>query len=104
MSERTYVISVPHAMVGVFTNQLRLLVKTPTVARAVIYVLILSQVSSGYSQDKLSNSGQDIAKYIPMRQRVQIMEGFWKWKMDNILPAVMKEQGVDLWIIREQRS
>jgi hypothetical protein len=32
------------------------------------------------------------------------MESFWVWKRENVLPAVMREQGVDLWIIRNDEA
>ena len=41
-----------------------------------------------------------IAAIPQMRERVRIMEGFWRWKKENVLPAVMRQQGVDMWIVR----
>jgi len=39
-----------------------------------------------------------------MRERVQVMERFWRWKRENVLPKVMREQGVDMWIIRSDEG
>ena len=39
-----------------------------------------------------------------MRERVQVEQGFWDWKRENVLPEIMREQGVDLWIIRNNEE
>lgn len=69
-----------------------------------VLVLLFDVALNATAQEKLLNTRQDIENILPMRQRVQIMENFWKWKRDNVLPAVMKEQGVDLWIIRNNEA
>ena len=56
------------------------------------------------AQSEWTHTGRDIENYLPMRQRVQIMERFWKWKRENVLPDVMREQQVDLWIIRNNEA
>jgi len=37
---------------------------------------------------------------LPMRERVKLMEKWWKWKRKHVLPMIMREQGIDMWIIR----
>jgi hypothetical protein len=39
-----------------------------------------------------------------MRQRVRIMEKFWAWKRANVLPMIMRELGVDMWIVRNDEE
>ncbi len=67
-------------------------------------ILVTLITSYTYSQNAYSNTGSDIKNILPMRRRVQIMENFWQWKKENVLPAVMREQGVDLWIIRNNEA
>ena len=43
--------------------------------------------------------GGYIDNMAPMRERVQQMEAFWKQKKAEVLPVVMREQGVDCWIV-----
>ncbi len=69
---------------------------------ALVLLMYISLIAE--AQDKPSMVGQDIQNILPMRQRVQIMEDFLKWKRDHVLPAVMREQGVDLWIIRNNEA
>ena len=67
------------------------------VAVTVIPMLV---TSSDLLAQRRPNAGQDIQKVIPMRERVQIMQHFWDWKKGNVLPAIMREQGGDMWIVR----
>ncbi len=69
-----------------------------------LVVLVCCIYGSTFAQDTRLNAGQDIRKIIPMRERVQIEQSFWDWKRKNVLPAVMREQGVDLWIIRNNEE
>ncbi len=70
-----------------------------------LMTLVLLLVAAGDSlAQRGRNAGQDIQKVIPMRERVQIMQGFWDWKKQNVLPAIMREQGVDMWIVRNDEQ
>ena len=66
--------------------------------------LILLSVSITFAQAPTAGSGRDVANFIPMRERVQIMQKFWDWKRENVLPMVMREQGIDMWIIRNDEE
>lgn len=48
--------------------------------------------------------GAYIDNMAPMRERVQPMEAFWKQKKAEVLPVVMREQGVDCWIVRNDEA
>jgi hypothetical protein len=67
-------------------------------------VLVVSAVSTSSAQAPKAGSGRDAANFIPMRERVKIMQGFWDWKRENLLPVLMREQGVDMWIIRNDEE
>jgi hypothetical protein len=47
---------------------------------------------------------EDSHNIMPMRERVQLMETWWKWKKEHVLPLVMREQGFDMWIIRNNEA
>ncbi len=49
-------------------------------------------------------SGQDYENILPMRQRVLLMERFWKSKLDHVLPRVMREQNIEMWIVRSDEG
>ena len=46
----------------------------------------------------------DAQKMIPMRERVQIMQRFWEQKKETVLPMVMREQEIDMWIVRNDEQ
>ena len=69
-----------------------------------VTVISMFVTSSDLLAQRGPNAGQDIQKVIPMRERVQIMQHFWDWKKENVLPAIMREQGVDMWIVRSDEQ
>jgi len=40
----------------------------------------------------------------PLRERVKLIEKSWTWKMEHVLLMVMREQEVDMWIIRDDEA
>ncbi len=47
---------------------------------------------------------EDSKNILPLRERVKLTEKWWRWKREHVLPMVMREQGVDLWIIRDDEA
>ena len=47
---------------------------------------------------------EDSKNIRPLRERVKLTEKWWKWKRQNVLPMVMREQGIDMWIIRDDEA
>ncbi len=67
-----------------------------------LFILLTGSIT--FAQVPKAGSGRDTANFIPMRERVQIMQKFWEWKRENVLPMVMREQGIDMWIIRNDEE
>ena len=47
---------------------------------------------------EISNAG-DIHQILPMRERARVYNEILEWRLDNILPAIMREEGVDMWVV-----
>ncbi|MGD9346559.1 MAG: M24 family metallopeptidase [Candidatus Aminicenantes bacterium] len=47
---------------------------------------------------------EDSKNIMPMRERVKLMQKWWDWKKKHVLPMVMREQGVDMWIVRNNEA
>lgn len=47
---------------------------------------------------------EDSKNILPLRKMVETTEKWWRWKRENVLPVVMREQGVDMWIIRDDEA
>ncbi len=41
----------------------------------------------------------DIHKILPERERAQVMNDWLKWRLDNIIPELMRREGIDLWLV-----
>ncbi|HJO05077.1 MAG TPA: hypothetical protein QGG47_14010 [Acidobacteriota bacterium] len=58
--------------------------------------------SEGLAQDRQLSTANHV---IPsLRERVRIMQRWIEWKLQNVLPAVMREQGIDLFIVRNDEG
>lgn len=47
-------------------------------------------------------SGNDIQNILPERERARIMDEGTKWRLDHILPDLMRREGIDLWLVIAQ--
>jgi hypothetical protein len=68
--------------------------------------LALLALTTGMSPAQVppTGSGRDALDILPMRERVRLMEKFWAWKKANVLPKIMREFGVDMWIVRNDEE
>lgn len=41
----------------------------------------------------------DIDRILPLRERARVYNEILEWRLDNILPAIMREEGVDMWVV-----
>ena len=67
-------------------------------------VFCSSLVQPAHAQRNEIGAGQYKKNILPMRQRVQVMQAWWKKKREVVLPQVMREQDVDVWIIRNDEA
>jgi Xaa-Pro aminopeptidase len=47
---------------------------------------------------EISNAG-DIERVLPLRERARVYNEILEWRLDNILPAILAEEGVDMWVV-----
>ena len=74
----------------------------PTLSRPVkIFALLILAVGLG----EMAASGfqaavpVDSRNILPERERARIMDDWLKWRLDNILPDLMRREGIDLWLV-----
>jgi Xaa-Pro aminopeptidase len=41
----------------------------------------------------------DIHKILPEKERAQVVNEWLRWRLDNIIPELMRREGIDLWLI-----
>ena len=69
-----------------------------------LFVMISILLVSGICIQAQIVSIEDSKNILPLRERVRLTEKWWKWKKKHVLPMVMREQGVDMWIIRDDEA
>jgi len=42
---------------------------------------------------------QDEQNVLPLRERAQIVNSFLRWRLDNLIPSLMRSEGIDMWLI-----
>jgi len=47
---------------------------------------------------EISKAG-DIERVLPVRERARVYNEILEWRLDNILPAIMREEGIDMWVV-----
>ncbi len=62
-------------------------------------VLLIFITSITYSQVYGVAAANDIRNILPERERARVMNEWLKWRLDNILPDLMRGEGIDMWVI-----
>jgi Xaa-Pro aminopeptidase len=74
-----------------------------------ILILALSALGAAAGAQTTGESGQslgwemsqagDIERILPLRERARVYNEILEWRLDNILPAIMREEGIDMWVV-----
>jgi hypothetical protein len=43
--------------------------------------------------------GGDTDRILPLRERARLQKEILEWRLDNILPAIMRREGVEMWLV-----
>ncbi|MCU0252676.1 MAG: aminopeptidase P family protein [Vicinamibacterales bacterium] len=41
----------------------------------------------------------DIERILPLRERARVQNEILEWRLDNILPAIMRREGLEMWLV-----
>ncbi len=52
-----------------------------------------------FSQDIGLTNAQDSLNILPERKRAEVMNDWLKWRLDNIIPELMRREGIDMWLV-----
>ena len=63
------------------------------------FIFLLLIASNLYSQDYGVTSVNDSHKILPERERAKVMNEWLRWRLDNIIPKLMRREGIDMWLI-----
>ena len=54
---------------------------------------------TGYAQGRQAGPNLPSPRPLPLREQMEIREGWIKKRLGEILPAIMKRRGIDMWIV-----
>jgi len=61
-------------------------------------ILLLIFVTHTISQDYGVAGVKDIKNILPERDRIPVMNNWLKWRLENIIPELMRREGIDMWL------
>ena len=66
---------------------------------AAIVSFFISGAGYGYVQNIGTTAVRDIDNILPEKDRTEIMDEILEWRLENIIPFLMRREGIDMWII-----
>lgn len=67
--------------------------------RLIILIFIFLTAGNILAQDMGVTDVNDIAGILPEKERAAVMNEILEWRLDNIIPKLMRREGIDMWII-----
>lgn len=67
--------------------------------KVIIFLLLCILVPGGFSQDMPPAQTRDIDNLLPFRDRVPVVNGWLEWRLDNIVPDLLRREGIDMWVV-----
>jgi len=66
----------------------------------VLTIMLLSMAAGmAYSQDIGTTAVRDIDNILPEKDRAKVMNEILEWRLENIVPELMRREGIDMWLI-----
>lgn len=62
-----------------------------------ILLLLFTQIAFTAGQE-IANVG-DSKNILPERERARVINEWLKWRLDNVIPQLMRREGIDMWLI-----
>jgi len=64
-------------------------------------VILISTVMSGaaIAQENDVAAVDDSHNILPQRARAKVMNDWLRWRLDHIVPKLMRREGIDMWLI-----
>ena len=62
-------------------------------------ILISMAVGTSYSQNIGTTAVRDIDNILPEKDRAKVMNEILEWRLEHIIPKLMRREGIDMWLI-----
>lgn len=67
--------------------------------KSIVFFPFFFIVMAGITQNQPVNHSRDIDNILPVRDRVPVVNGWLEWRLDNIVPDLLRREGIDMWIV-----
>jgi Xaa-Pro aminopeptidase len=62
-------------------------------------ILLSAALGTSYSQNIGTTAVRDIDNILPEKDRAKVMNEILEWRLDHIIPDLMRQEGIDMWLI-----
>jgi hypothetical protein len=62
-------------------------------------LFLISAVGYSYSERNEISAVDDSQKILPEKERARVMNEWLEWRLDNIIPKLMRREGIDMWLV-----
>jgi Xaa-Pro aminopeptidase len=62
-------------------------------------LLLVALVPTASAQEYGVPDVQDQQKVLPLRERAEVANSFLRWRLENLIPSIMRSEGIDMWLI-----
>lgn len=70
------------------------------IAKAGLILLAAGMIfQGGWSDDLGVADVKDSRNILPLRERAEIVNNWLRWRLDNIIPELMRREGIDMWLV-----
>ena len=73
--------------------------KSLRTACLVLLMLLVWAAGFSFSQDHGVTDAGDAYNILPEKDRQAVVNSWLKWRLDNILPDIMRREGIDMWLV-----
>ena len=77
--------------------------RTSSASLLAVSVLVVSFLALAGSP-AAQQFGKDSENILSLRERAELMQKWWEWRRENVIPEIMREQGIDMWIVRDDEG
>jgi Xaa-Pro aminopeptidase len=71
----------------------------PRSIKALAFFILAAGLTGTAASGFQSGPAVDSRNILPERERARVMDGWLKWRLDNLLPGLMRREGIDLWLV-----
>lgn len=64
-----------------------------------VFFLLAQAVVLSFSQSAGFADARDSQKILPERERAEVVNDWLRWRLDHIIPELMRREGIDMWLV-----